>query len=104
MFYNAGCYKLPGYKIEYATSKTLTGPYMRNLKPLLVTGGTAAHVQSPGGLDFDANGNGSRAVFHGDLNMAWFKKTGTHDQKRVRGMYAASIVMSESNAQIVGLY
>jgi len=104
LFYNAGCFKLSRYRIEYATSKTLTGPYMRNPKPLLVTGDTAAHVQNPGGIDFNANGNGSRAIFQGDLNMAWFKETGVHHQKRDRGMYAASIMMSENDAQIAGLY
>jgi beta-xylosidase len=102
LFYNAGCFKLPRYRIEYATSKILTGPYIRNPKPLLVTGDTAAHVQNPGGIDFSANG--SRAIFQGDLNMAWFKETGVHHQKRDRGMYAASIVMHENNAQVVGLY
>lgn len=102
LFYSAGCFKSPRYRIEYATSKTLTGPYMRNPKPLLVTGDTAAHVQTPGEIDFSANG--SRAIFQGDLNMAWFKETGMHHQKRDRGMYAVSIVMSENNAQVVGLY
>jgi beta-xylosidase len=103
LFFNSGCFKLPQYRIEYATSNTLTGPYTRNPKPLLVTGSTAAHVRSPGGIDFSANG--SRCIFQGDLNMKWFadeksKKRG----KRVRGMYAASISFNENNAQLVGLY
>ena len=103
LFFNSGCFKLPGYRIEYATSKTLTGPYTRNPKPLLVTGDTAAHVRSPGGIDFNANG--TRCIFQGDLNMNWFTaKKPKMRGKRVRGMYAASISYSGTNAQLVTLY
>jgi beta-xylosidase len=105
LFYNAGCFKSSKYRIEYATSDTLTGPYVRNPTPLLVTGDTAAHVQRPGGLDFNANGsNGSRVIFQGDLNMNWFTAKGKARGKRDRGMYAASMTMIDNNAQIVGLY
>jgi beta-xylosidase len=61
LFYNSECFMSPRYRIEYATSKTLTGPYTRNPTPLLVSGETAAHVDRPGGIDFNANG--SLAVF-----------------------------------------
>ena len=99
LFYNAGCFKSLKYRIEYATSTSLTGPYVRNPKPLLVTNSTPAHVQSPGGIDF--NTNGTRVVFQGDLNLLWAEKG---HGKRDRGMYAASIMMNENNAEIVGLY
>ena len=100
LFFNSGCFKLPGYKIEYATSRSIDGPYMRNLKPLLATGDTPAHVHSPGGIDFSANA--SRMIFQGDLNLGWFKGKGHGN--RTRGMYAASIKFSENNAQVVALY
>ncbi len=99
LFYNAGCFKSFKYRIEYATSMSLTGPYMRNPKPLLVTGSTAAHVHSPGGIDFNANG--TRVVFQGDLNLLWAEKG---HGNRDRGMYAASIMMNENNAKIIELY
>jgi beta-xylosidase len=102
LFFNSGCFKLPRYRIEYATSKDLDGPYTRNPEPLLVTGDTAAHVQSPGGIDFSPNG--TRIVFQGDLNMKWFTAQGKAKGNRTRGMYAASIMFNENNAQIVGLY
>jgi beta-xylosidase len=103
LFFNSGCYKLLRYRIEYATSKTLTGPYTRNPVPLLVTGSTAADVRSPSGIDFSANG--SRCIFQGDLNMNWFTATDPKKRgKRVRGMYAANIAFHENSAQIVGLY
>jgi beta-xylosidase len=103
LFFNSGCFKLPRYMIKYATSKTVTGPYIRNPEPFLVSSGTAADVRRPGGIDFSANG--SRCIFQGDLNKNWFtaknpKKRG----KRVRGMYAASVSFNENNAQLVGLY
>lgn len=102
LFYNSGCFLLPRYRIEYATSQTLTGPYTRNPTPLLVTGDTAARVNRPGGIDFNANG--SLAFFQGDLNLKWFTTEGEAPGKRIRGMYAASVMMSKGYARVVELY
>ena len=100
LFFNSGCFKLPGYQIEFATSKSIDGPYTRNAVPLLATGDTHAHLRSPGGIDFSANA--SRMVFQADLNLAWFKGKG--HGKRIRGMFAASVNFHENNAHLVEFY
>lgn len=99
LMYNAGCFKDPQYRIEYATSESIEGPYTRSSSPLLVTGDTAARVHSPGGIDFNANG--TRMIFQGDLNMDW---TEEKHGKRDRGMYAAGIEFNKNSARVVRLY
>ena len=103
LIYNSGCFKLPRYRVKYATSKSLYGPYTKNLRPLLKTGSTAAHVHMPGGVDVSADG--SKIIFQGDLNMGWFKGPG--HGKRVRGMYAAALWQDPEHAGDIlvgGLY
>ena len=100
LFFNSGCFKLPRYRIDYATSSTINGPYQRSSKPLLVTGDTTAHVHNPGGIDFSADGG--QAVFQGDLNLAWFKGKGHGN--RTRGMFAASMGYNGDTAQVISLY
>lgn len=101
LFYSSGCFVDPQYTIKYATASSVIGPYTKHDTPLLVTGSTAANVYIPGGIDIIPDG--SKAVFHGDINMFWFQDPAS---KRVRAMYA--IDLSEQGLPAVvnlgGLY
>lgn len=87
LFYSSGCYTNSAYKVRYATAQSLTGPYYTNPDPLLVTGDTPAHIYIPGGVDVSPDG--SRMVFQGDLNLAWFDSP--PQGERVRGMYVSTL-------------
>lgn len=63
LFFNSGCSLDDSYHIEYATSPTLTGPFVRH--GVLLRSGTptaGGTLASPGGISVHA-GTG-RAVFH----------------------------------------
>ena len=98
LFFNSGCFTQTSYDILYATSSSLLGPYTRGSGPFLVTGATAANVQLPGG--FDILPDGSKAVFHGDLNEGWFNGDGS---LRDRGLYAADVSSLAPAAQLGAL-
>ncbi|KIX09311.1 uncharacterized protein Z518_00390 [Rhinocladiella mackenziei CBS 650.93] len=98
LLYNSKCFTTPPYNIQYATSKSIYGPYTRQ-GAFLETGGTAASVYIPGGIDVTPDGK--LAVFHGDLNMGWFQSDGT---KRVRGMYAMDLSVSNGAIKAGDLY
>ena len=92
LFFNAHCFTTLTYRILYATSKTLLGPYTRGEKPFLASGYTKADVHSPGGIDFNANSkNYTKFVFQADLNLEWFHNKG----KRDRGLFVASLEVDD---------
>lgn len=93
LLYSSRCFTTAPYNIRYATSKSIYGPYTKQPNSFLSTGGTSASVYIPGGIDVTKDGK--LAVFHGDVNMGWFKNDGS---KRVRAMYA--IDLSVSNGAI----
>lgn len=93
LFYNSGCFVDTSYRIRYATSDSIIGPYTRR-GTFLETGSTAANVQVPGGIDVTSDG--TKAVFHGDLNLAWLNG-GSDGSPRVRGMYAIELDSSGGN-------
>ncbi len=96
LFFNSGCFTDSGYKIEYATSSSISGPYARQ-GTFLATGSTSANVRLPGGIDITPDG--TQAVFHGDLNLVWLN--GDADgSPRTRGMYAATLGTGGGTVQL----
>jgi hypothetical protein len=74
LFYSNHCWDSPGYSVNYATAKNITGPYVRggSGRPLIGTG-DVLNVTAPGGAtSFVANGGGEEdpgkpgLVFHGN--------------------------------------
>jgi beta-xylosidase len=99
LLYSSRCFVSTPYNIRYATSKSIYGPYTKQPDPFLSTGGTAASVYIPGGIDITKDGR--LAVFHGDLNMGWFQNDGS---KRVRGMYAVELSVANGAIRPGQLY
>ena len=85
LLYNSRCFTGLDYRIDRATSPSITGPYERQ-GTFLATGSTSANVQLPGGIDVAADG--IHAVFHGDTNPGWFNGDGS---ARVRSLYAIAL-------------
>jgi beta-xylosidase len=101
LMFNAGCYVKSGYRVEYAVSGDVVGPYTR-MGVLVATGDTEGDIQLPGGMDVLGTEDGSgviRAVMHGDLNMGWFDGVGL----RVRGMYAVELDVGSGVVSLGGL-
>jgi len=94
LLYSSGCYTSTSYAVRVASATSLTGPWTKASAPFLVTGQTAADVYIPGGVDVTQDG--SKIVFHGDLNLGWFTGSGP----RVRGMYAAQAVTYANEAWV----
>jgi beta-xylosidase len=88
LIYSSGCYTSSTYTVRVATATSLTGPWTKSTSSFLVTGQTDAQVYIPGGVDVTADG--SKIVFHGDLNLGWF----VGDGPRIRGMFAAQVITS----------
>ncbi|KAI9036730.1 glycoside hydrolase family 43 protein [Aspergillus affinis] len=61
LFYSTHCYTDPKYDVRYATSKSITGPYVKNDHKLFKTGDYG--LTSPGGGT--VCGCGDRILFHG---------------------------------------
>ena len=97
LIYSSGCFTSTAYTVRVASATSLTGPWIKASAPFLVTGQTAADVYIPGGVDMLADG--SKMVFHGDLNLGWF----VGDGPRVRGMYAAQTVTYANEAWVGNL-
>lgn len=97
LLFSSGCYVDASYTVIVASATSVTGPYTRAGTPYLVTGSTAADVYIPGGVDVSADG--SKVVFHGDLNLGWFQGNGA----RVRGMFAATAVTYANEAWVGNL-
>jgi beta-xylosidase len=94
LLYSSGCFTASSYSVRVASATSLTGPWTKASAPFLVTGQTAADVYIPGGVDVTADG--SKIVFHGDLNLGWFSGNGA----RVRGMFAAQAVTYANQAWV----
>lgn len=90
LLYSSQCFATTNYNIRVATSKSLSGPYTKQTDSFLKTGDTPASVVAPGCIDFSPDG--TKAIFHGDTNMGWYKPDGT---KRVRALYAIDITYQD---------
>ena len=62
LFFSPQCFVSPKYKVEYAISNNIKGPYKRQ-GALFTTGDLG--MKAPGGLDIAVNGD--HAVWHGDF-------------------------------------
>lgn len=60
LFYSSHCFTSPEYDIRYATSKSLTSPFTKAEKPLLITGDWG--LNGPGGAT--VSGDGESVMFH----------------------------------------
>lgn len=60
LFFGSNCYKTEWYDTAYATSRSVSGPYLKAGKPLLKTG--TLGLFAPGGADVLEDGE--RIVFH----------------------------------------
>ena len=100
LLYSSGCYVSTSYTVRFATAPHVTGPWTKNtIYPFLMTGSTSADVQLPGGAD--ASADGTRVVFHGDINLAWF--TDPSGSPRVRALYAGQLEEYATSAWLGGL-
>lgn len=94
LLYSSGCYTETSYAVRVASATSVTGPWTKASNPFLVTGQTAADVYIPGGAD--ATVDGTKIVFHGDVNLGWFSGQGLRD----RAMYAANAVTYQNEAWV----
>jgi hypothetical protein len=66
IFFSSNCFTTPRYDTSYATSDSITGPYVKSNRPLLVTG-DGPDLVGPGGLDIIPGG--TLASFHGHMTF-----------------------------------
>lgn len=64
LFFSSNCFAGPLYDTSYATSRLISGPYVKTGRPLFVTG-DGPHLMAPGGPDISADGE--TLVFHGSM-------------------------------------
>ncbi|KAI0002306.1 glycoside hydrolase family 43 protein [Xylariaceae sp. FL0662B] len=64
LFFSSGCYTEESYNVNYATSTSLTGPYQRADKPILITG--QYNMRAPGGATGIFYKDGIGVAFHAD--------------------------------------
>ncbi|KKZ65766.1 hypothetical protein EMCG_08415 [[Emmonsia] crescens] len=84
LFYSSHCWTAPAYDVRYATSRSITGPYLKAAEPLIKSGDYG--LKAPGGATV-AN-NGERMLFHANCPAG-------------RCMYAANIEIKGETARIV---
>lgn len=89
LFYSAGHFGDAGYFTSYASSPTLSGPYLKADRPLLSTGSTG--ITGPGGQDVVSDGGRDWIVFHGILRT----------EPLVRGMYVAELTWDDAGRPAV---
>lgn len=65
LLYSTDVFYSAGYRTNYATATTITGPYRRGPKPLLSTQVFGKKIVGPGGADVLHDPTGDRIVFHG---------------------------------------
>ncbi|KAK5685933.1 hypothetical protein LTS10_002046 [Elasticomyces elasticus] len=84
LFFSSGCTRSPSYDLKYATSKSVTGPYVRAGKPLLETGNWG--LLAPGSASVLADGKGG-------WKMAFHARVAVPDGK-VRAMFTTGLKLS----------
>ena len=115
LIFNEGCYQDETYSVHYAICRGqyLAGCKWERAKHALLQSGqkiSGATITAPGGVSIQAytNSNGEKAwrmVFHGDLNLSWFSGPGKKGKgERVRGMYAAEVVVERGTLRAGQLY
>ena len=62
LFYSSNDFTTPRYRVSYATSNTIKGPFVRSNESLLQTGDAEGKLIGPGGLDCGVDSQ--QVVFH----------------------------------------
>lgn len=83
LFFSSHCFTSIRYNVNYATAKSIKGPYKRAKQPLLQTGDF--DLDSPGGAAVSQDG--SKILFHGNCSAG-------------RCMYAGNVTLNGSYASI----
>ncbi|KAK2754414.1 hypothetical protein FQN54_007058 [Arachnomyces sp. PD_36] len=83
LFFSSHCFTSVHYNVNYATAKSIEGPYERSEYPLLQTGNFG--LLSPGGAVLSRDG--TKIAFHGDCSPG-------------RCMYAGNITLSGTHASV----
>ncbi|MFE0735918.1 family 43 glycosylhydrolase [Streptomyces sp. NPDC058855] len=92
LLYSAGDYRSDAYATGWATSETLTGPYVKGDAPLMTTESFSGAVAGPGGQDVVTGPGGrDRILFHG-----W-----SADRSR-RVLYAADLGFADGRPVVRG--
>ena len=86
LFFSSNCFNGPYYDTSYATAGTVTGPYTKASRPLLVSGGA---LNSPGGATVGPDGK--QMVFHSDSVAS---------DPSVRQMWTAGLAISGTTVSI----
>ena len=112
LLYNSGCFTDETYEVRYLACirptdfswcdwTQLEAEATANNTPqvLLKTGVTdGVHLYAPGSVDVSTDG--TKMLFHGDTNLAWFNGPG--NGPRVRALYAAELVYSKDGMLSIG--
>lgn len=71
LFYSSHCFSTSAYTVKYATSTTLTGPYLRASQTFLATSSGTVNLVGPGGLHIlpSTDGEDHVIVFHGHMTL-----------------------------------
>ncbi|KIX07313.1 uncharacterized protein Z518_01966 [Rhinocladiella mackenziei CBS 650.93] len=120
LLYNAQCYAELAYRIDYVsctvgvdTNTGILGCDWKTLKTkqqtwknrtLLDTGDevSGTKLDAPGSMDVSPDQR--KVVFHGDVNLDWFKKDHPPSVHRDRAMYAGEIDFVKSSLRVTKLY
>jgi xanthosine utilization system XapX-like protein len=65
---------------------------------VLLKTGSSPSIYVPGSVDVVVGEQATRIVYHGDVNVGWFKN---QSEQRVRGMFAAELVYKNSTVLAV---
>ena len=120
LLYNAQCYASPHYRIDYVSCAagvdTLTGvrgcdwdalkekQQLSGRHTLLNTGDTISgtKLHAPGSMDVSPDQR--KVVFHGDVNLEWFRPHHPNTVKSDRAMFAGEIDFVESDLRVTQLF
>lgn len=96
LVYNSGCFTDESYKVKYLVCGGAPAVYAcdrwadgQTQESVLLRAGSGPNIYAPGSVDVVVGQNVTRPVYHGDLNVGWFKN---QSEKRIRGMFAAELV------------
>ncbi|KAK5114268.1 hypothetical protein LTR62_002519 [Meristemomyces frigidus] len=91
LFFSSGCTRAPSYNIKYATSKNISGPYIRAAHPLLQTGDYG--LLAPGSVSVHEDGKGV-------YNMAFHARV-IAPQGRIRALFTTQLAFKGRSVSLV---
>jgi Glycosyl hydrolases family 43 len=103
--YNSGCFADESYKVKYLVCEGAPTVYAcgrwtdgQSEESVLLKTGSSPGMYAPGSVDVVVGEQATRIVYHGDVNVGWFKN---QSEQRVRGMFAAALVYKNSTVLVV---